>query len=575
MKHSSHRSNKFLIPFYGLVIPLCTLLAIFLFPFSAQAAESVPTGTAAAALTLTSDKSEVPVGSQATLTVVRPDAIPADSAITYTSSDNAIATVSDSGVVTAAAKGDVTITAATQGLTAQTTIKVTDAAAATSTDSAAALTTSGITTESLQASITYQSHIQLYGWQGDTHPGDISGTTGQSLQMEAIKIQTGQDASQLGVQYRSHVQNVGWQDWKADGDVSGTTGQGLEMEAIQVKLTGAMADQFDVYYRVHIRDYGWLDWAKNGETAGSTGLSYRMEAIQIQIVAKGGAAPGATTAPSMDSTAILSSTHVNYQSHVQDIGWQDWAADGATSGTTGQAKRVEAMVANLGSPYGKDVISYNAHVEGIGWQGWKTSNQTAGTTGQGLRIEALQFQLSGATAKVFDVYYRAYVQNIGWMGWAKNGDYAGTTGGSLRVEAYEVRLVQKGAAAPGSTDNAYQYIAPKPVAPTIANMDFICAVVAQEGGQSYEGALAVISCIMNRADIGWGGSDPTAVIVAPYQFSAYSSGAYLKYVGADMPEVRQAVTDCIVGGVRSHPYLSFRSYYWKAGCVNIGGNYYA
>ena len=105
-------------------------------------------------------------------------------------------------------------------------------------------------------------------------------------------------------------------------------------------------------------------------------------------------------------------------------------------------------------------------------------------------------------------------------------------------------------------------------------MDFICAVVAQEGGCSYEGALAVISCIMNRVDHGgWGGSDVISVITAPGQFSAYLDGAYEKYLGASLPEVRQAVTDCMENGIRSHNYMSFRGYYVE-GALNICGNYY-
>lgn len=107
-----------------------------------------------------------------------------------------------------------------------------------------------------------------------------------------------------------------------------------------------------------------------------------------------------------------------------------------------------------------------------------------------------------------------------------------------------------------------------------SEMDFICAVVAQEGGHSYEGALAVISCIMNRADAGnWGGSDPISVITSPGQFSAYLDGDYQKYMGAELPEVRRAVTDCMVNGVRSHSYTRFRGYEVDGG-VNICGNYY-
>ncbi|MBS6116571.1 MAG: hypothetical protein KH848_13085, partial [[Clostridium] spiroforme] len=48
---------------------------------------------------------------------------------------------------------------------------------------------------------------------------------------------------------------------------------------------------------VHIADYGWLDWAKNGASAGSEGMSKRIEAIEIRIVQKGGSEPGNTVRP--------------------------------------------------------------------------------------------------------------------------------------------------------------------------------------------------------------------------------------------------------------------------------------
>jgi uncharacterized protein YabE (DUF348 family) len=107
-----------------------------------------------------------------------------------------------------------------------------------------------------------------------------------------------------------------------------------------------------------------------------------------------------------------------------------------------------------------------------------------------------------------------------------------------------------------------------------SDFDLICAIVAHEGGTSYDGALAVISCVMNRADSGaWGGSDALSVLTAPGQFASYLDGYYTQYLGADIPEVRQAVRDCLYSGVRSHPYTSFRSYE-TSGSVNICGNWY-
>ena len=89
------------------------------------------------------------------------------------------------------------------------------------------------------------------------------------------------------IQYRTHVQNIGWQGWKKDGEMSGTSGKSLRLEAIQIKLTGDISRYYDVCYRVHAQNFGWMNWACNGESAGTAGYSYRLEAIQIKLVPKG------------------------------------------------------------------------------------------------------------------------------------------------------------------------------------------------------------------------------------------------------------------------------------------------
>ncbi len=149
----------------------------------------------------------------------------------------------------------------------------------------------------VKASITYQTHVQTYGWRGWSFNNLQSGTTGLGKRLEAIQIKLVDPEVSGSVQYRTHVQTYGWQDWVSDGAVSGTSGQGKRLEAIQIQLTGEMADKYDIYYRVHSQTYGWLDWAKNGEKAGTAGLAKRLESIEICLVAKGSSAPGSTTRP--------------------------------------------------------------------------------------------------------------------------------------------------------------------------------------------------------------------------------------------------------------------------------------
>jgi len=110
---------------------------------------------------------------------------------------------------------------------------------------------------------------------------------------------------------------------------------------------------------------------------------------------------------------------------------------------------------------------------------------------------------------------------------------------------------------------------------TPADMDLICAIVAHEGGTSYEGAMAVISCVMNRSDSGaWGGTDAVDILTASGQFESYLAGYYTQYLGADIPEVRQAVTDCMEKGFRTHPYERFRSYETTGSVQIAGGNWF-
>lgn len=69
---------------------------------------------------------------------------------------------------------------------------------------------------------------------------------------------------------------------------------------------------------------------------------------------------------------------ISYQVHIQDIGWMSNVKDGATAGTTGQAKRLEGLKINLKDDKGNSMLKYRAHVEDTGWQDWKTSGQADG-----------------------------------------------------------------------------------------------------------------------------------------------------------------------------------------------------
>ena len=360
----------------------------------------------------------------------------ADYRIIWSSSAPTVATVADNGTVKAVGIGQAIITVSVGDVTASTTITVTEN----------------------NPSISYSVHVQNIGWQAAVKDGQTAGTTGQSLRLEGIKIDPIGDDSILSetLSYRTHVQDYGWLDWVQNDGMSGTTGEAKRLEAIEINLSGEPAGQYDIYYRVHAQNFGWLDWAKNGAPSGTAGYGYRLEAIEIRLVKKGESAPGPTTTPfveaDIDSTEKLT---VSYTTHVQDFGWQPYVSDGALSGTSGEAKRLEGIKIQLqNAPYLVS-ISYQTHVQDYGWQGWVSDNGFSGTSGESKRLEAIRIKVTDELADYYDVYYRVHAQNFGWLDWARNGEAAGTAGYAYRLEAIEIQLVPKGSAAPGTLGTAY------------------------------------------------------------------------------------------------------------------------
>lgn len=136
------------------------------------------------------------------------------------------------------------------------------------------------------ARLSYQVHVQDFGWLTAVRNGIITGVTGQGKRVEAIAINLADGTKSL-IQYNAHVQNIGWQGWKNSGEVAGTVGKSLRLEAIRIRLNKKISADYDIYYRAYVEKGGMLGWAKNGEPAGTAGASLRLEALQIKIVPKG------------------------------------------------------------------------------------------------------------------------------------------------------------------------------------------------------------------------------------------------------------------------------------------------
>lgn len=295
--------------------------------------------------------------------------------------------------------------------------------------------------------VTYSGHMEGYGNLAAVKNGSTLGSIPSDRRLEAITIDSG-----VSLTYQVHVQDIGWQEWKTNGQQAGTTGRAKRLEAIKIKLTGKEQESYDIYYRVHLANAEWLSWAKNGETAGTSGYGAKLDGIQIRIVAKTHTAPDDTSHPYLDAK---NPAVVSYSGHIQNIGNVSAVNGGATLGTVGMGRRIEAVTLSLANTDISGGLSYRVHGQDYGWQSYRSEGQQAGTTGQAKRIEAVEISLTGDISKYYDVYYRVHIQDFGWLDWAKNGATAGSTGIAKRLEAIQIKLVPKGGVAPGNTDTPY------------------------------------------------------------------------------------------------------------------------
>lgn len=115
-----------------------------------------------------------------------------------------------------------------------------------------------------------------------------------------------------------------------------------------------------------------------------------------------------------------------------------------------------------------------------------------------------------------------------------------------------------------------------------SDLEVIWAIVRQEGGSSYESALAVVSSAVNRINSPrWSRNGSTIYdqLTAKGQYCYSIDTHWVKYLGGNVPEcVKQAVSDAMEGKT-NHPYTSFRSYSASTSAqrnsgINIGGNVY-
>ena len=335
-------------------------------------------------------------------------------------------------------------------------------------------------------SVMYNTHIQNEGWEKDfsKKDGEMSGTSGKSLRLEAIKIKL-DNLKDVSIKYKTHVQNIGWQDWESDGQMSGTSGMSYRLEGIRIKLENT--ERYSVMYRVHVQNIGWQDWKYDGEMAGTEGQSLRLEGIEIKIIDKVEKGKinidtfisdtyyeekelkidgwkmanieGTKIKATVDNNEIKEINYIQRQDVINSIEGYGTIKENPNPGFNFYIKLNDlkegkhTLKVSIVNKSGKEIqtytkdftidrniqLKYCTHVQSIGWQGWRTGPNMSGTSGQGLRLEAIQIKAfnlpEGVTLK-----YQTHIQNEGWQDWKNNGEMSGTSGKGLRLEGIKIKL---------------------------------------------------------------------------------------------------------------------------------------
>ena len=125
---------------------------------------------------------------------------------------------------------------------------------------------------------------------------------------------------------------------------------------------------------------------------------------------------------------------LQYRAHLENLGWQDVKDASQEAGTTGEARKLEAIY--LWGNNGLD-LKYRVHIQDIGWQDWKNNGEMAGTTGQNKAIEAIEIKSNKRLRA------QEHIAEVGWMPKSEGTEIKlGTEGKALRLEAFKIEVVE-------------------------------------------------------------------------------------------------------------------------------------
>ena len=134
-------------------------------------------------------------------------------------------------------------------------------------------------------SICYDAYVQNIAWQGWVCDGAQAGTTGQSLRMEAIAIET---FNVGGWCAQAQVQNYGWLGTLcvSDGYNDGTQWVGTQELSLRLETLRLSVGTGNICANAHVQNIGWQGVRCTPPfpvEVGTVGQSLRMEAIRITV----------------------------------------------------------------------------------------------------------------------------------------------------------------------------------------------------------------------------------------------------------------------------------------------------
>lgn len=127
----------------------------------------------------------------------------------------------------------------------------------------------------------YRAHVENLGWLAPVHDGQVAGTTGHGLRLEALKIDT-RKLPDVKIKASAHIQGTGTVDYGyiTHETVIGTTGQKKRLEALMLEVEG-LPEGKKLYVQMHFDKTGW--GAVVPSDGGSFGLGKETQAIKMWI----------------------------------------------------------------------------------------------------------------------------------------------------------------------------------------------------------------------------------------------------------------------------------------------------